>query len=1250
MSGPQDDWREANFGDSHIHKHNSLPQICDDLEQRLRAGESVRCEEIFAEQPWLIDDGDLALDVIYTEFNVRRDLGQSPTQQEYFDRFPQWHSELSHQFQLDELLVDSPTIFEEPPGENALGAHLSNLDRDERFRLLGHVAKGALGQVTRALDTQLDREVAVKSIQPYLIGNGSVRQRFIREAEITGRLEHPGIVPVYAMGVDAEGIPFYAMRLIRGQNFQEAIDEFHAKSRPGQRFSSIEFMNLLRRFLSVCETIAYAHSRGVIHRDIKPQNIMLGPFGETLVVDWGLAKTISPDDLSNKAASTSGVDTEPRQHAPIDSPDVSVKEASSVSQTGTALIGTPAFMSPEQARGQMRQVGPASDVYSLGATLHMLLTNQKRFDDSDVDHTIRRAAAGEFPRPRELLRSVPKALDAICMKAMALEPSQRYASATDLADDIEHWLADEPVTVAKEFWPSRLARFFRRNRMAMISGALALSLITTISIVAAIRINVERLRVEAERLRADHQRLETEKVNARLAFDRGLQLVGNYETGEGLLWFERALSLAPPQDVDLRRVILTNMDSARRDLLRRKTTFLRNHSDVLMQFCANGKRLLTCDKSGNLTLFDVDSGKALVETQLEKTTVFAASYLDERYAQLVVVDGSNSLVVRKIDFEQSENRLSSSIHLSSVAKPSSVAVSPDQQFIAAEARQGAKSSILVWRLATGELLHNMPVGKLSELRFLDSKQLILVGMNKRASLWSIGNPKPKKLWSIDEPVSRVALPESGDRLFTTSGAGSVICWDHVKQQKLFSIPTEMGDIRSLACSSDGLILAAAWSTGIVRTWTTADRLPAGEALRFDRFISTLKFRPNSHQFMAHDSLWIPPDSERFGPRLDQSSINGIVFNNDGSMAVTTSRSVAHIRDGVTGSALGAAIMHKQQINATLFRPDGAAVLTASHDGTARLFDVTDGSSIGDPLVHVTTKTWPTPVTAAAFSPDGNLFATGDITGVIRFWNARDVQLVSTAEHALGSVGSLCFSSNGQRLVSGHGQTEPGLRMFDATNGQLIWKASHEGAVRSVEFSPDGQFVISASNDFTARLWRASDGKPLGKTMPHRGQVFFAKFSPDSRLAVTGGFDSNVRLWRVPSGDPVDTLMQHDALVWTADFSPDGRQLLTGGLDRTARLWDVNSCLPLALPLKHSEEVLAVKFHPTQRLAFTTNRLWQLPDTLPDNPPLISNWVRLATERILTENNSIQRIEPSTLEAEATEFKQRTGHQWQDWPY
>jgi serine/threonine-protein kinase len=327
-----------------------------------------------------------------------------------------------------------------------------------RFRVLRPHARGGLGAVFVALDSELHREVALKQILDHHADDPYSRARFLLEAEITGGLEHPGIVPVYGLGSYPDGRPYYAMRFIRGESLKEAIAPFHAddtlRSDPGRR--SLGLLKLLRRFLAVCDAIDYAHSRGILHRDLKPANVVLGKHGETLVVDWGLAKSLR--STGSEAAS------DERILVPSSS------SGSAETLPGSAL-GTPSYMSPEQASGHLERLGPRSDVYSLGATLYCLLTGRPPIENDDVGVALRAAQKGDFPPPRRLDPAIDPALEAICLRAMALRPEDRYATPRALAEDVEHWMADEPVAAWREPWTRRARRWERRHRTAVMAAA-----------------------------------------------------------------------------------------------------------------------------------------------------------------------------------------------------------------------------------------------------------------------------------------------------------------------------------------------------------------------------------------------------------------------------------------------------------------------------------------------------------------------------------------------------------------------------------------------------------------------------------------------------------------------------------------------------------------------------------------------------------------------------------------------------------
>ncbi len=345
--------------------------------------------------------------------------------------------------------------------------------KGDRFTILKPHAAGGLGQVSLGRDNRLGRRVAVKEIRPERRHDLNLRQRFLVEAEITGQLEHPGIVPIYALEHDSNGQPFYVMRFLAGQTLAEAIAQFHSRrggppatigpakegSLPAVDFRSLAFRNLLQRFVDVSQTIAYAHSQQVIHRDLKPANVMLGEYGETLVLDWGLAKRLGRTDDDPNVAQTPPGDVLPND--------------SNLTQAGQ-ILGTLSFMSPEQAVGA--EVGPPTDIYALGAILYNLLTGQAPHAGKPLAKALADLRTESPPSPKAKRSGVPSALEAICLKAMARSTEERYSSAMAVAREADRWLADEPVEAYADPWMDKARRWMKRHRTLAVSGATTLLL------------------------------------------------------------------------------------------------------------------------------------------------------------------------------------------------------------------------------------------------------------------------------------------------------------------------------------------------------------------------------------------------------------------------------------------------------------------------------------------------------------------------------------------------------------------------------------------------------------------------------------------------------------------------------------------------------------------------------------------------------------------------------------------------------
>ena len=320
-----------------------------------------------------------------------------------------------------------------PPADGTAPPTKPYLPEQSRFALTGVHAEGGLGRIWVARDERLNRNVAFKEVKPKHAGSAEARRQLVQEAQITGQLEHPNIVPVYEFGRwPGSDEPFYAMKFVQGQNLGEAAAAYHQARRAGEAEGPGR-RQLLGAFVGVCQAVAYAHARGVLHRDLKPANVVLGRFGEVIVLDWGLAEVVGPPDGDGEL------------------PPVALsEEAPTEGRSARGLVGTPAYMAPEQADRRLDLVDRRTDVYGLGAVLFEVLTGRPPFDGTDTDEVCRRILTEETPRARAVEPSVPAGLDAICARAMAKEREERYAGAAELAEAVRRWLEDEPLAAYRE--------------------------------------------------------------------------------------------------------------------------------------------------------------------------------------------------------------------------------------------------------------------------------------------------------------------------------------------------------------------------------------------------------------------------------------------------------------------------------------------------------------------------------------------------------------------------------------------------------------------------------------------------------------------------------------------------------------------------------------------------------------------------------------------------------------------------------
>jgi serine/threonine protein kinase/WD40 repeat protein len=678
--------------------------------------------------------------------------------------------------------------------------------------VLGLHARGGLGEVYSAQDEELDRRVALKELQPRFAHDEMSQLRFLQEAEITGRLEHPGIVPVYGLGRHADGRPYYAMRFVEGETFRAAIDRFHRgdpkEIRPEDR--ELAFRRLLRSVVEACFAVGYAHSRGVVHRDIKPENIMLGKFGETLVVDWGIAKSLAQ----------AGGD---RSADPVEM--LAVKDSPFMTRPGSA-IGTPAYMSPEQAAGENDRVGPASDVYGLGATLYYLLVGQAPFAGESAVEVLGRVRRGVFPSPRRVRRSIDAALEAICLKAMALRPEDRYASILELADELEKWLAD--------------VRYRAEQRSAME---------------------------------------QVKDSRARLALERASSFFARKKVGEGMVWLTRAMEHGTPA---LERAVRTSLAAWHGRGRALERTLPQRGEIRALWFSPDGKRLAAADREGVVVLWDVASGTHLGDALAHPGPVSALAFSADGRR---IVTGCDDGAVRRWDGVTGEpvgppadlgaavlglracgegflavSRAATAL-IREGAEPETdpapsgcllevAAISTDGAFLAAVSEAGD-----VWLYdppSRSWTVRPRPHARgAAALAFHPRDGRLLVRcLDGVARLCDRDGVAEALEFADFEETAWSGFGPTGETVATISTSGDVQLWDAASGAAIGEPLPHRSRLGEVAFHPDGLLLATGCHDGSARLWDAATGLPVGPPLDHAGPAEVLAFSPDGRRLAA----------------------------------------------------------------------------------------------------------------------------------------------------------------------------------------------------------------------------------------------------------------------------------------------------------------------------------------------------------------------------------------------------------------
>lgn len=1020
----------------------------------------------------------------------------------------------------------------------AAGDLPSTIGRFEIHSLLG---EGGFGRVYRAYDPPLDRWVALKV--PRLGGDSSVRtKRFRLEARAAARLRHPNIVPTFDSGKVGDQL-YIASQFVEGEPLSRAISH-----------GPIAVKVAVGWTVAIARALAHAHSLGIVHRDVKPHNVMLDENNEPQLMDFGLAKRL---------------------------------EDESTLTTEGAILGTPAYMAPEQVRGDNSQVGPAADQYAVGTILYELLSGKRPFNGPP--HSVLAQVLKVEPAPlRQIRRDIHPDLEAICQRAMQKLAGARYPSCADMADDLERWLRGEPTRARPITRLERLRRWCRREPLlagafGAAAGSLALAAVLAISFAVSQRAAAVQLRGEQSKLedavvaqRAAAERLQSEQVKLKSSLARGTFQTGllEYDIGEeqkGVSNLIRAMALLEPgSDLEgsYRRVLLDRC--LRKGLLQTPPLY---HSAGVTDaaFSPDGRQCATSSADGTIQIWNVAAG--LPEGPALQHGKAAGS---------VGLSGDGTRLVTV----------------------------------------GSDGIVRIWELKTSplrfiELRHDRPI---EALRFSEDGSRLFTFDSQQIGVW---DPSGRPISMVQKGKGQfrgAAISRDGRRMAILREDNSIAQRDTQTGEQIGPLmqvesKDRIGSMFSLSYSPDGTRIAD--SVAGVRVWDASTGTLIGGPLtpypNQREYTYSVSYSPDGRLLASSSDsaqgssvlLWDAESLQPLGqPIPHRHAPSRIVFNSSGDELLTTSNdTIAQIWDVSNPSRPGASLHHDGVVRVAKFNSDGTRVITAGEDRTARIWrkyaqaatvESTKGlqqlicveTSPHSPTYAVCSQTGVTVVrqplmgnrkevreitkngahaNALSLTPDGTTLAICWRGGEVELWRTRDLERITSFRTPDSYIHGAAISPDGLRLAV---MSRNKAQVWNVEVGQSQGKSLEtQGNFTALAFNADGSLLATAGTEKSARVWHAESGEPAGAELVHPTSSFFVEFSQDGRSILTQCGDGKVRLWDARTRAAVGVPIQLETNGTRAHFSPGGEWILTSEMNGTVQIWETRTQTKIGMPYR-----------------------------------------------------------------------------------